>query len=196
MRYTRNKNTSYYSRGCSHTHCMPNHVKFLCRLFLSPYSFLYCLVSSNLYQSQGHEFDSWWAIVKGEIVAGCKIVPWRRPGGPSHNPSRIPSRKIAEGKIVVCGINCLVTKAKWVGLQSNRDAETVTLLSKKSCVRTNNYNFWQSGKCSIQHLILTFFFSSFHPHNLCLFFLFSFSLIQISMEVAWLPWAWRCVHHE
>jgi len=41
-------------------------------------------------------------------------------------------------------------KGQVVGSQSNRDAWTcVTLLSKKSCVLTNSYSFWLSGKCLI-----------------------------------------------
>jgi len=54
---------------------------------------------NNWYQSQGNEFDSWWVIIKREIVASCTIVPWRRPGGPSHNPSGIPNRTIVEGEL-------------------------------------------------------------------------------------------------
>jgi len=54
------------------------------------------------------------------IVAGCTIVPWQRPSGPSHNPSGISSRTIAEGDIVAYDISCSMTEAKWIGSQSKR----------------------------------------------------------------------------
>jgi len=47
---------------------------------------------------------------------GCTIIPWWRLGGPSHNPSGIPGRTIAEGEIIACGINCPVAEAKWTVL--------------------------------------------------------------------------------
>lgn len=45
-----------------------------------------------------------------------------------------------------------MTKAKWIGSQSNHDVWACVTLLSKNCAVTNDYNFWSSGKC----LILTF----------------------------------------
>jgi len=60
---------------------------------------------------------------------------------PSHNSSEIPSRTIAERKIVVCDINYSMVEDKWAESQSNHDAWVVTLLSKKSCA-CHKFNSW------------------------------------------------------
>jgi len=38
----------------------------------------------------------------------------------SQSKNEIPSKIMAKGKIVAGSINCLITKAKWTGSQSNR----------------------------------------------------------------------------
>ena len=53
------------------------------------------------------------------------------------------SGTIAEREIVAGGINCPVAEARWAESQSNRGAWTDMLLSRKSCVLTNDYSFWQ-----------------------------------------------------
>jgi len=50
---------------------------------------------------------------------GYTIDSWQRLGGPSHNPSGIPSMTIVDGEIVVGDINCPVAETKWAGSQSN-----------------------------------------------------------------------------
>jgi len=107
--------------------------------------------SNNWYQSQGHEFYSQW----GNCLGGdcCKLhnypvveVRWVE----SQSKSLIPSRIIAEGEIVASGINCPVAEGTWAKSKSNRDTWAATLLNRKSWVLTNGYNFWSSGKRSIQ----------------------------------------------
>ena len=44
--------------------------------------------------------------------------------------------------------DCPVAEAKWARSQTNRDAWTVKLLSKKSCTLTIKYSFWPSVKQS------------------------------------------------
>jgi len=50
---------------------------------------------------------------------------------------------------VAGGINYLVSESKWTGLQSNRGAWTVILLSRKSFILIDDYSFLSSCKCSI-----------------------------------------------
>ena len=63
--------------GHRHIHCMPNHIKFLCCLFFSPYSFFYCLVPNNWYQEPF--FLVWF------VVATLSDLPYQKRFGRSFS---------------------------------------------------------------------------------------------------------------
>ena len=51
-------------------------------------------------------------------------------------------------------INYSMMETRWAKLQSNHGVWATILLSIKSCILTNDYTFWPSGKRFIQQMLL------------------------------------------
>ena len=47
----------------------------------------------------------------------------------------------------------VVVEGSWAKSQSNHDILVATILRRKSCTLTINYNFWLNGKHSIHQLV-------------------------------------------
>jgi len=58
-----------------------------------------------------------------------------------------------------------VTEVKYLGLQSNHDVWTVTLLNKKNCVLIIDYKFWLSGNCLILTIGIKIWFLDTYHYN-------------------------------